>query len=244
MNSLQDQNVLVAGGATGIGWAVAETLANAGCHVAVAGRREAKLAEACGGYDGTGDVKYHGVDVANRASVAQLHQWFEAEIGPIDILVNAAGINIKNRSMADMRPEQWDQVLSVNATGAYNLLTAVLPGMRERQSGTIISVSSIAGKRAIELGGIAYCASKFAMTALGTAVGQEEAPHGIRITNVYPGEVDTPLLEQRPRPVSEEHRNRMLQPQDVADVVLTICALPARAHVPEIVIKPRLQAYF
>jgi NADP-dependent 3-hydroxy acid dehydrogenase YdfG len=159
-------------------------------------------------------------------------------------LVNAAGINIKDRTMAKMVPEDWDRVLQVNATGAYNIMNAVLPNMRSRKTGTIINVSSVAGKRAIELGGIAYCASKFAMTALGTAAGQEEAENGIRITNVYPGEVDTPLLLQRPKPVSEEHRSRMLQPNDIAELVVTICQLPQRAHVPEIVIKPRTQTYF
>lgn len=244
MNTLEKQNVLVVGGATGIGWAVAESMAQAGSQVAVAGRRREKLETACGGYDGPGSVQFHAADVADRASVEALVTWFHDSIGQIDILVNAAGVNIKNRTMAAMTPEQWDQVLAVNATGAYNLMLAVLPEMRERQAGTIINISSISGKRAIELGGIAYCASKFAMTALGTAVGQEEAPHGIRVTNVYPGEVDTPLLEQRPNPVSDEHRSRMLLPQDVADMVLAICRLPARAHVPEIVIKPRLQAYF
>jgi NADP-dependent 3-hydroxy acid dehydrogenase YdfG len=115
--------------------------------------------------------------------------------------------------------------------------------MRARQQGTIIQISSIAGKRALELGGVAYCASKFAMTALGTVVGQEEAVHGIRVTNVYPGEVDTTLLDKRPVPLSAEHRSRILQPQDVADMVVAICSLPSRAHVPEIVIKPRLQTY-
>jgi NADP-dependent 3-hydroxy acid dehydrogenase YdfG len=115
--------------------------------------------------------------------------------------------------------------------------------MREQQSGTIIQISSIAGKRAHTLGGVAYCASKFAMTALGTAVAQEEAEHGIRVTNIYPGEVDTPLLARRPVPPTPEHRARILQPQDVADLVVSICSLPPQAHVPEIVIKPLGQLY-
>ncbi len=95
---------------------------------------------------------------------------------------------------------------------------AVLPGMRERKSGTIVNISSIAGKRAIALGGIAYSASKFAMTALGTCVANEVAEDGVRVTNVYPGEVNTPILANRPTPVSEEHKQRILQPDDVARV--------------------------
>jgi NADP-dependent 3-hydroxy acid dehydrogenase YdfG len=241
---LDKQNALIVGGGTGIGRAVAEGLAALGCQTAVAGRRKDKLEAVCQAYDGPGRILCHEVDVSDRDSLQSLVAWFNQEVGNIDILVNAAGMNIKNRTMAEMQPEQFDQVMAINATGAYNCLAAVLPQMRQRQRGTVINISSIAGKRAIDLGGVAYCASKFAMTALGTAVGQEEAPNGIRITNVYPGEVDTPLLEQRPKPVSAEHRARMLQPEDVAEMVVAICRLPLRAHVPEIVVKPRLQAYF
>lgn len=244
MNAKETENVLVVGGATGIGEAIAGLFAEEGHPVAIGGRRVEKLEAAANKYNGPGELLYHPVDVADRESVAALLEWYREKIGEVNILVNAAGINIKDRTMAKMVPEDWDRVLSVNATGAYNIMSAVLPPMRERQAGTIINVSSVAGKRAIELGGIAYCASKFAMTALGTAAGQEEAANGIRITNVYPGEVDTPLLEQRPNPVSDEHRARMLQPRDIAELVLTICKLPLRAHVPEIVIKPRLQTYF
>jgi len=244
MNARKKDNVFVVGGATGIGEAIAGIFAEEGHKVAIGGRRIEKLEAAASAYQGPGELLFHQIDVADRDSVASAVDWFQRSIGDINILVNAAGINIKDRTMAAMKPEEWDKVLSVNATGAYNIMSTVLPSMRERQDGVIINVSSIAGKRAIELGGIAYCASKFAMTALGTAAGQEEANNGIRITNVYPGEVDTPLLEQRPNPVSDEHRARMLQPRDIAEVVFTICSLPSRAHVPEIVIKPRLQTYF
>lgn len=244
MNARKKDNVFVVGGATGIGEAIAGIFAEEGHKVAIGGRRIEKLEAAAAAYNGPGELLFHQIDVADRDSVASAVDWFQRSIGDINILVNAAGINIKDRTMAAMKPEDWDKVLRVNATGAYNIMSAVLPAMRERQDGIVVNVSSIAGKRAIELGGIAYCASKFAMTALGTAVGQEEANNGIRITNVYPGEVDTPLLEQRPNPVSDEHRARMLQPRDIAEVVFTICSLPSRAHVPEIVIKPRLQPYF
>ncbi len=81
------------------------------------------------------------------------------------------------------------------------------------------------------------------MTALGIAAGNEENAHGVRITNIYPGEVDTPILLQRPKPVTDEHRARMLAPQDVADIVAAIVQLPQRAHVPELTIKPLSQEF-
>jgi len=94
------------------------------------------------------------------------------------------------------------------------------------------------------LGGVAYNASKFGMTALGSCVAEEEGAAGIRITNVFPGEVNTPILDQRPEPPSAEHRAGILQPGDVAEAVLMLTKLHPRAHVPELVIKPTGQSYF
>jgi NADP-dependent 3-hydroxy acid dehydrogenase YdfG len=116
--------------------------------------------------------------------------------------------------------------------------------MRSRQSGTIINVSSVAGKRAIALGGVAYSASKFAMTALGTCVSNEIAVDGVRLTNLYPGEVNTPILDDRPTPVTDEHRQRILQPEQVAELVLAIIALPPTVHVPEVIVKPLAQPWY
>jgi NADP-dependent 3-hydroxy acid dehydrogenase YdfG len=211
--------------------------------VAVGGRREEPLTETAKGFSGEPPIVHHLLDVADRKSVDAFFTWARRQLGRIDILVSSAGTNIKTRTMAEMTPEQWDHVLTINATGAYNCMHAVLPEMRERGDGLIVNISSIAGKRAAALGGVAYCASKFAMTALGTAVGNEEADHGIRVTNVYPGEVDTPILLNRPSPVSDEHRARILQPEDVAHMVVALAELPPRAHVPEMVIKPTSQNY-
>ena len=240
---LSGKNAVITGGGTGIGLGIAQALAGEGCRVMIAGRREEPLRRAVSEFAGDPAMLYQTVDVADRQSVARLFADARQRLGQIDILVNSAGTNIKTRSMAAMSPEQWDQVMAINATGAYNCMYAVLPQMRERHDGLIINVSSIAGKRALSLGGIAYCASKFAMTALGTAVGTEDAANGIRVTNLYPGEANTPILENRPEPVSDERKAAMLQPEDIAAVVLTIACLPPRAHVPEIVIKPAVQEY-
>ena len=239
---LKEKNVLITGAGTGMGQGCAVAFAKAGCQVTIAGRREEKLNETARLCE-PAKILTHTVDVADRDSVHQLVHWSTKEMGKIDILIHSAGVNIKQRSMRDMDPAEWDRVLAINATGPYNCMWSVLPQMRERGDGLIVNISSVAGKRASDLGGIAYCASKFAATGLGTAVGLEEAAKGIRITNVYPGEVDTPLLEQRPQPVSDEHRERMLKQEDIAQVVVAIAQLPARAHIPEIVVKPTGQHY-
>jgi len=240
---LQGKRAVIVGGGTGIGLGIARAFAAEGCRVAIAGRREDKLREAARAWHGVPPLLVHPVDVADRASVAQLFDWANEQLGQIDILVNSAGTNIRTRSMAEMTPPQWDQVLAINATGAYNCMYAVLPQMRARRDGLIINISSVAGKRALALGGIAYCASKFAKTALGTAVANEDAANGIRVTNIFPGEVNTPILENRPEPVSDERKAAMLQPEDLGDLAVAIACLPPRAHVPELMIKPTLQQY-
>lgn len=237
---LKNKTAVVIGGGTGIGCAIARALAAAGVRVIIGGRRDDILRQAA---EGT-DIQTHTVDVGKREDVNQFFSWATQQLGHIDILVNAAGINIKDRAMNIMKPEHWDRVININATGAYNCLNAVLPDMRARGSGTIINISSIAGKRAIALGGVAYSASKFAMTALGTCVSNEVAGDGVRLTNLYPGEVNTPLLEERPVPVTEEHKQRILQPEHVAELVLSIIALPPGVHVPEVVIKPLSQQWY
>lgn len=240
MTQLEQLKVAIVGGGTGMGQATARALATEGAQVVVGGRRMSALEETAAGTN----IRCHTIDVADRQDTLAFFDWATQELGHIDVMMNAAGINIKNRSMADMRPEQWDQVLAINATGAYNCMHAVLPQMRQRKDGLIINVSSVAGKRAIALGGIAYSASKFAMTSLGTCVANEVAEDGIRVVNVYPGEVNTPLLEQRPAPVSEDHKQRILQPEHVAEAMLALIRLPKEVHIPELVIKPLSQGWY
>ncbi|MCA9069129.1 MAG: SDR family NAD(P)-dependent oxidoreductase [Planctomycetaceae bacterium] len=243
MKSLDGKVAVVTGGGTGIGAAVAVALAEEGAKVVITGRREDKLQEAASQFKGEPAIQCYAADVGNRESANTLFAWVKQNLGPVNILVSSAGINVPKRSMAEGSPEDWDKVLQVNATGAYNCMYAVLPDMREKKDGVIVNISSVAGIRASVLGGVAYSASKFAMAALGLTVAEEERNNGIRITNVYPGEVETPILDNRPVPVSAEHRARILQPEDVAAAVLMVVKLPARASVPELTIKPTTQSF-
>ena len=235
-NTLTSRTAAVIGGGTGIGAAVAVALAEAGCRVTVGGRRQEPLETVAKGHDSLAAAT---VDVADRQSVAA----FFEEVGEPDIVVNCAGINVAPRTLAEVSPEDFDRVLAINTTGVFNVLHFALPAMRRRGDGLVITVSSIAGLRALELAGAAYCASKFAVTCLGNYAGLECADDGVRVTNIHPGEVNTPILDQRPVPVSAERRAAMLQPQDVAAAVLMVARLPARAHVPDLTIKPTVQKF-
>jgi len=235
--------VLVTGGGSGIGLAIALAFAREGCQVIICGRTEETLRQAAATFDGHPPFAIRVCDVADRAAVDAMFAWLNHEVGPPDILVNSAGINVPNRAIDQLRPEDWDRMLAVNLTGAFNCIHAALPGMRQKRSGLIVNISSVAGKRAMKLGGAGYCASKFGLTALGMTVGLEERPHGIHVTNIYPGEVNTPILAQRPTPVPPERLANMLMPEDIAQVVIAIAKLPPRALVPELVITPLYQEY-
>lgn len=243
MTDLSDRTAVITGGGSGIGAAIARRLAAAGCRVAITGRVQERLDGVLAGHSGDGSIVAKTTDVAVRERVAEFFEWADAALGQIDILVNSAGLNTPRRAMADLAPDDWDKLIGVNLTGAYNCIHAVLPQMAQRQDGVIVNISSVAGKRAGPIGGVAYNASKFGMGALGTTVAEEYRGQGIRVTNIYPGEVETSILDDRPVPVSAEHRTRILQPEDVADAVLMVVRLPARANVPELIIIPTSQSY-
>lgn len=240
--SLTGKNVVITGGGSGIGAAIALAFAADGAQVMIAGRNVEKL-DAVAAKAEAGQIQSCACDVANREQATKLIANATKQFGKIDILVNAAGVNIPKRLMADIDPADWDRLVDINATGTFNAIHAVLPQMRQRKDGLIININSTSGLRAGMLGGVAYNASKFAVSALTHSVAQEVKDEGIRLTNLCPGEVDTPILEQRPTPVSADHRTRILQPEDIAAVALTIANLPPRANVPEVIVKPTIQAF-
>lgn len=240
---LQGKVAVITGGGTGIGQAVAETLAQAGAQVVIIGRRAEKLQETVDSIQADPQPVYRALDVADQAAVAEALAEITATYGGVHILVNNAGVNVLKRKLAELSPEDWNYMMDVNATGAFNTIHAVLPQMRERKDGVIINVSSIAGVRPSVLGGAAYSASKHAMSALTTVLALEEKDNGIRATNLCPGEVNTPILDARPVKVSDEHKAQILQPSDVAAAVLFIATLHPRAHIPEMLIKPTTQAF-
>ncbi|HEX4589973.1 MAG TPA: SDR family oxidoreductase [Gemmataceae bacterium] len=243
MGKLDGKTALITGGGSGIGLATAKAFLAEGAAVAITGRSQEKLLSAASELNAGERLIVHAADVTDKSQVAALVDSVTRRFGRIDILVNNAGANVKNRAVKDMDLETWDRQIAANLNSAFYCTFAVLPQMRARQDGVIVNVSSISGKRATPLGGIAYSAAKFGMSALGICLGVEEKDNGIRVTNVYPGEVDTPILANRPVKLTAEHVAKILKPEDVAAAVLFVCSLPPRAHVPELIITPTSQAY-
>lgn len=234
---------IVTGAGSGMGRAIAHTFADAGCKVVALGRTESKLSETVATYSGPGHIDAQKCDVSSLEQVRSLVAKVRQEYGTVDILVNNAGVNIRNRKLADLSPEDWEYLIQVNLNGCFYLIHEVLPTMRQQKSGLVINISSISGVRPSSLGGAAYSASKFGLNALSGVLALEEGINGIRSTVICPGEAETPILDQRPEPVSVERRASMLQPQDIADAALFVAKLHPRAHVPELIIKPTVQDF-
>lgn len=236
--------VWVTGGGTGIGRAAAEMFAREGCRVAVLGRRAGPLEKvaqairAAGIRAAGGEAKAVPLDVADRAQVQQVARTLLAEWKRVDILVNNAGLNVPKRRLHEISGADWDLVVQVNLTGAFNMAQAVLPAMRAQQDGLLINVSSLAGKQISALSGTVYTASKHGMVALSHSINLEEGRHNIRSTSFCPAETNTEILDRRPIPVPEAEKARLMQPEDLAQVMRMLALMPARTCITEIILAP------
>jgi NAD(P)-dependent dehydrogenase (short-subunit alcohol dehydrogenase family) len=243
MNRLQGKTALITGGGSGIGLASARCLLNEGANVAVTGRDEAKLRKALQTLGHDGQVTHFAADIGNHEQAEGAVQHTVERFGSVDILLNNAGVNIKDRAFRELTPESWRRLISANLDGAFYCMRAAVPFMTQRGGGLIININSISGLRPTPLGGTAYVASKYGMLGLGLSLGAEEKDSGIRVCNICPGEVNTPILEARPKPLSAEHLRNILQPEDVAQAVLFVATLPAHVNIPELVITPASYAF-
>jgi NADP-dependent 3-hydroxy acid dehydrogenase YdfG len=222
----------VTGASSGFGRAIAVAFAAAGANVALVARDAARLQTTAD------EAARHGVQaVACPADLADEHQIetaveaARASLGPVDVLVNNAGMNVPQRTILDTSLAQWRQLIEVNLTAAFLLTKLVLPAMIERQAGTIINVASRAALRPHLIGGVAYSTSKIGMDALTQVTNEEANPHQVRACLLCPGVGNTPLLDRRPSPPPLDQRARMLQPEDVAAVAVMVAALPPHVNV-------------
>ena len=239
------RTALITGAGSGIGRAVAASLDQAGLRLALIGREAGKLEQTRAELspEGRSAALVLPCDVADRPAVAAMVERVLASFGAIDVLVCNAGTNVPNRGLDVLAPADWDKMIATNLTGAFNLVHHVLPSMRERKGGLVVQICSVSGKRASVLGGAGYSASKFGQAALGLTLMREVGPLGIRSTVIYPGEVNTPILDARPVPVPAERKEAILQPADVAAAVRFLVELNPRANVPELIIKPTVDDY-
>jgi NADP-dependent 3-hydroxy acid dehydrogenase YdfG len=241
MSRLAGQVAVITGGGSGVGKATAAAFLKEGASVVISGREQAKLDAAA--KELGGKVFTVACDVSHADQCQKLIARATNHFGKIDILFNNAGANLKARTIRELTPETWDSIIRANLDGTFYCTHYVLPQMFERKDGYIINLVSIAGKRGNPLGGAAYVASKFGQGGFGMCLSNEERESGIRVSNIYPGEIDTPILVHRPKPVSEDQRAVILKPEDVAETVLFVATLPKHVSIPELIIKPTVHPY-
>lgn len=244
MSKLKDKVAVITGGGSGVGKSTAALFLKEGAKVVIAGRDAAKLGAVAAELKVGDAIRTVPTDVTRAEQCQVLIDTATKAFGRVDILVNNAGSNLKERTLRELTPESWDKMIRTNLDGAFYCTNAVLSQMLARKDGVIVNVVSVAGKRANPLGGAAYVAAKFGMAGLGLVLAAEEKDSGVRVSNIYPGEIDTPILDHRPKALTEEHRAVILKPEDVAEAVLFVAVLPPRVSVPELVIKPTAQLYW
>ena len=239
MARLDGQVALVTGAGTGIGRASAIALAQEGAALALVGRRQSLLDEtAVAIRDAGGSALILSADItdpeAARAVVAQT----ESEFGRLDVLVNNAGGGSKSRSVRTIETEDFEGVQRLNVTAPLVLTQAALPGMLARGAGTIITISSFAAVTASPMAGVAYGAAKAAVASVMKSINNELRSRGLRACTIFPGEVDTPILDRRVLVPDAKARATMMQSEDLAEVVRLCACMPGRTLVEEVYVRP------
>lgn len=230
--------MVVTGGGSGIGRATALKFAANGWTVVVLGRRPDALAETASLAGATNHVVIpRPCDLRDSAAIEATASNILREFGRVDVLVNAAGINVTQRSLAELTTSAFDEVLMTNLHGAVRCTLAFLPAMRRQCGGTIININSEAGRAASARAGAAYVISKFGLTGFTQTLNLEERANGIRACSIFPGDVDTPLVDRRPVRPTPETRAKFLRPADIADAVWFVATLPPHAVVEELLMR-------
>ena len=239
------RRALVVGASSGIGAAVARTLAGAGAHVVAAGRRLDRLEEVVARAEGlAGTVGVLELDVAEEASARAGVAEAARRLGGLDVVVNNAGIMLSS-PVATADPAEWERMTRTNLLGTLHVSHAALPHLVASR-GTLVQTSSTSGRTASAGSGV-YAATKHGVNAFSEALRQEVAGQGVRVVLVEPGMVDTELASHLTDPAMRAlaaqiaGEIRVLDPQDVADAVLFAVSRPAHVSVNEILLRPTAQ---
>jgi short-subunit dehydrogenase len=234
--SVEKRRALITGASSGIGKATALEFAKAGIDVALVSRSVDKLETVAAAARHTGvTATAYAVDLANVSQVKAKIQAIALDFGGIDILVNNAGMAY-TANLSETPLEDWQQIINLNLTSVFQCIMGILPGMRERRTGTIINVASIAAKQPFPGWG-AYSVSKAGLVTLSQTLAQEERAHGIRVTAICPGAVNTELWDTK-TVNADFDRSQMLTPEIVAQTILHTALLPQQAVIDELTLMP------
>lgn len=235
-----NNTAVITGAGSGVGQSTALKLAALGWNVALVGRRAEALQETVNLAGEAGSrCRIYPTDIGQPDAVSSMAERVLQEFGEVGVLVNAAGTNVPNRSLEVLTLADYTAMMDANLHGAYYCAQAFLPGMRARGSGTIVNIVSDAGKQASPKAGPAYAMSKFGLAGLTQSINAEERGRGIRAIAIFPGDIDTPLLDRRPVVPDAAARARMMKAEDIADCAVFCLSLPPRVIVEEMIVRPR-----
>ena len=235
-----NKTAVVTGAGSGVGRATALKLGALGWRVALVGRRAETLHETLRlAGPAAASLRVVPTDIGNPDAVATMAAEVFGAFGSVEALINAAGTNAPQRALEVLSQADYDAMFAANLHGPYHCVQAFLPGMRARGSGTIVNVVSDAGKQASPKAGPGYVMTKFGLAGLTQAINAEERGRGIRAIALFPGDIDTPLLNKRPVVPDAAARAKMMQPEDIADCAIFCLQLPAHVIVEEMLIRPR-----
>ncbi len=234
MPSLNGKVAIVTGGSRGIGLAIARALLAEGARVAITGRTERSLSQARAALEAAGHAGVEALraDVRLGADVDRAIEATVARFGGLDILINNAGVGVF-ANVADMMPEQWSDVIDTNLTGVFHATRAAIPHLRRRGGGSIINISSLAGKNSFA-GAAAYCASKAGLNAFSEALMQEVRHDNIRVSYVMPGSVATGFADAD----AGAGADWKIAPEDVAEIVLDLLHQHPRSLASRVELRP------
>ena len=229
---LEGQIALVTGASRGIGYAISRKLANLGATLALCARDEGRLANVTREFecDGAGALAIP-ADLSRSADIARVVQTAERSLGPIDLLVNNAGLGYFGPAH-EASEKTWDSLLDTNLKAVFLLSKAVAPEMIRRRRGQIINIASLAGKSAFA-GGAIYCASKWGLLGLTQCMAEDLRSFGIRVSAICPGSVATDFS-----PHAGKDASKMLRPDDVAHAVGTLVTQDPGSFISEILLRP------
>jgi len=237
---------IITGASSGIGYATALTLSKAGAKVAIGARRVDKLeALAKKITDNGGEVFYQKLDVTQRLECDNFAKAVLEKWNSIDILVNNAGL-MPLSFFKSLKVDEWDKMIDVNIKGVLYSTGAVITHMKEKKSGHIVNLSSVAG-RVVFASGSVYCATKFAIAAFSEGLRKEfSARTNIRVTSIEPGVVDTELNDTITEEslkgfVENAKKMEALHAEDIANAILYAVESPSHVNVNEILIRPTTQ---
>ena len=236
---MEARTAWVTGAGSGMGRASALAAARQGRPVALSGRRRETLEEVAAEIRaGGGTALVVPLDVTDRSAVREAAARIAHELGPVEALVLSAGRNAPQRYWRDQDLEEFAAITETNLLGPVAVIDAVLPGMREREAGTVVLISSYSAWRFSPDAGTAYSASKTALGPLAATLNAQENAHGIRACHLCPGDVDSDFLDQRPVVPDAAARAAMLTAEDVGRAVAFVLDSPPHVVIDELVISP------